>query len=112
MTFAGNVPEGYTAQLMKRNPERLINGAGEAADMALENLGTDNPDLALLVSCVGRKIVLGQNIDEEVEEVKKRMGDETIISGFYSYGEIGPKNTKYDCELHNQTIAITTFKEH
>ena len=111
MTFAGNVPEGFSAQLMKRNPERLIRGAGEAANIALDNLGSQNPDLAILVSCAGRKIVLGQNIDEEVEEVKNKMGVDTVISGFYSYGEIGPKNDKYDCELHNQTIAITTFKE-
>lgn len=111
MTFAGNMPEGYTAQLMKRNPDRLIHGAGEAADIALNNLGSDNPDLAIIVSCVGRKIVLGQNIDEEVEEVKNKMDPKTVITGFYSYGEIGPKNNKYDCGLHNQTIAITTFKE-
>ncbi len=111
MTFAGNVPEGFSAQLMKRNPERLIKGAGEAAHIALENLGSQNPDLAILVSCAGRKIVLGQHIDEEVEEVKNKMGADTVISGFYSYGEIGPKNNKYDCELHNQTLAITTFKE-
>ena len=111
MTFAGNVPEGFSAQLMKRNPERLIEGAGEAANISLKDLGAEDPDLAILVSCVGRKIVMGQNIDEEVEEVKNKMGVDTVISGFYSYGEIGPKNNKYDCELHNQTLAITTFKE-
>ena len=112
MTFAGDIPEGYTAQLMKRNTKRLINGAEIAAKNALKTLGTEEaPDLAILVSCVGRKVVLGQNIEEEVEAVRELMGEETAITGFYSYGEIAPKPQFSNCDLHNQTMTITTFKE-
>ena len=112
MTFAGDIPEGYTAKLMKRNTKRLINGAQKAAQNALNTLDSDeSPDLAILVSCVGRKIVLGQNIDDEVEVVRDLFGDETAITGFYSYGEIAPKPDFTNCVLHNQTMTITTFKE-
>ena len=112
MTFAGDVPEGYTAKLMKRNTKRLISGAERAAQNALNTLDSkDSPDLAILVSCVGRKIVLGQNIEEEVETVRDLFGDKTAITGFYSYGEIAPKPDFTNCDLHNQTMTITTFKE-
>jgi hypothetical protein len=67
--------------------------------------------LALLISCVGRKLVLQQRIEEEVEGVQDTLGQETILAGFYSYGEISPFNPAAKCELHNQTMTITTFSE-
>jgi len=111
MTFAGNIPQGYNVKLMKHNPDRLISEAGLASQRAISTFGSKKPDLALIISCVGRKIVLGQHVDEEVEEAKNILGNDSIISGFYSYGEIGPKNNGVDCDLHNQTIAITTYLE-
>lgn len=112
MTFAGNIPEGAIAQLMKHNMNKLIDGAEEAAENCIEKL-TDakNPELAILVSCVGRKIVMGQNIEEEVEVIRDLLGESTAITGFYSYGEIAPFNYLSRCELHNQTMTITTFTE-
>lgn len=112
MTFAGNMPVGAIAQMMKHNSDRLIGGAEQAAEKCMENKKSqENPEFAILISCVGRKIVLGQNIDEEIEVIRDQFGSQTILTGFYSYGEIAPFNTMSRSELHNQTMTITTFSE-
>jgi hypothetical protein len=111
MTFAGDVPEGAYARLMKANFDRLIDGSIAAAKMSCQALGSSAPDLAILISCVGRKLVLKQRIEEEVEGVRDIMGEDTVLTGFYSYGEISPFAPSAKCELHNQTMTITAFSE-
>jgi hypothetical protein len=111
MTFAGDVPTGAFARLMKANFDRLIDGAAGAAKVSYQALGGQPPHLALLISCVGRKMVLQQRIEEEVEGVRDVMGERTVLAGFYSYGEISPFTPSARCELHNQTMTITTFTE-
>ncbi len=110
LTFAGNIPKGSYAQLMKANFENLIVGSSDAAALTIANK-VSKPDLALLISCVGRKLVLNQRIEEEVEIVREMYGEKTAITGFYSYGEIAPSATFMKCELHNQTMTITTLTE-
>lgn len=111
MTFAGDVPTGAYARLMKANFDRLIDGAAGAAQISYDAIGSSAPDLALLISCVGRKMVLQQRIEEEIEGVRDVMGERTVLTGFYSYGEISPFTPSARCELHNQTMTITTFSE-
>jgi len=111
MTFAGDVPTGSYARFMKANFDRLIDGAVGAARTSYEAVGSTSPDLALLVSCVGRKLVLKQRVEEEVEGVREVLGDRTVLAGFYSYGEISPFTPDARCELHNQTMTITTLTE-
>jgi hypothetical protein len=96
---------------MKANFSRLIDGAVDAAKTCYNALDAREPDLAILVSCVGRKMVLKQRTEEEVEAVRDVLGNETILTGFYSYGEISPFTPSAKCELHNQTMTITTFLE-
>jgi hypothetical protein len=112
MTFAGNLPEGSKVRLMKANFDKLIEGSSTAAQYSFENITGTKPDLAILISCVGRKLVLQERVDEEVEAAKDIFGDDTAITGFYSYGEISPFNPSSRCELHNQTMTITTFSEY
>ncbi len=111
MTFAGDMPEGSYARLMKANFEHLIDGAVGAARSCHERLSSNTAELAILVSCVGRKLVLQQRIEEEVEGVRDVLGERTTLAGFYSYGEISPQTPSAKCELHNQTMTITTFAE-
>ncbi len=111
MTFAGDMPEGMFARLMKANFDRLIEGASGAAKASRQTGGAAQPELALLISCVGRKLVLGQRIEEEVESVREVLGENAVMTGFYSYGEISPFTPTARCELHNQTMTITTFAE-
>lgn len=111
MTFAGDVPQGARARLMKANFDRLIDGATGAARTTYEALDRRSPDLAVLISCVGRKLVLRQRTEEEVEAVREVLGPRAVLAGFYSYGEISPLAPGARCELHNQTMTITTFSE-
>jgi hypothetical protein len=111
MTFAGDIPQGGTAQLMKTNVDDLVDGATAAAEASLSGLGDTRPDLALLVSCVGRKLVMKQRVEEEVEAIRDVFGADTKIAGFYSYGELCPFSKGQECRLHNQTMTITAFAE-
>jgi hypothetical protein len=110
MTFAGDLPQGSRARLMKANFDRLIDGANQAAQCT-QATGENSASLAVLISCVGRKLVLKQRIEEEVESVRDVLGPSTALAGFYSYGEISPFTASAKCELHNQTMTITTFAE-
>ncbi|MBI4086965.1 FIST C-terminal domain-containing protein [Candidatus Kaiserbacteria bacterium] len=112
MTFAGDMPEGVVVRLMKANFDRLVDGASGAAGMSIESQGTGKAELAILVSCIGRKLVLKERVEEEVEAVMEKVGAQAAIVGFYSYGEISPTApTERQCQLHNQTMTITTFRE-
>jgi hypothetical protein len=110
MTFAGDVPEGSWARLARANVERLVDGAIEAARTGRDSV-ENAAGLAILISCVGRKLVLKQRVEEEIEGVREIFGEQTALSGFYSYGEIAPFGPGALCELHNQTMTITAFTE-
>lgn len=110
ITFAGNVPEGFRARLMKPDLDVLIDGAGVAAQNTLK--GNDLTALGLVVSCVGRKIIMGQMVEEELDAVEDILGNQVKLCGFYSYGEISPMNNNdASCSLHNQTMTLTTIYE-
>jgi hypothetical protein len=111
ITFAGDVPEGSYARVMRTTIPQLVAGAMTAAKTSAEPLGAGSPDLAVLISCVGRKLVLRQRVEEEVLGVRQVLGERTILTGFYSYGEIAPFTPGTLCRLHNQTMTITTFAE-
>jgi hypothetical protein len=108
MIFAGDVPPGSVAQLMRSTIERLIDGAEQAAAQIKE---TSRRRLSILVSCIGRRLVLGQRTVEEVEVVADRLGANNTQIGFYSYGELSPLGFVDRCELHNQTMTIATLSE-
>jgi hypothetical protein len=107
MIFAGSIPEGYVAQIMLGNFDALIAGAGRAAEKA----AIPGAKVAILVSCIGRKLLLGQRIADEVEAVAEVLGENCRTTGFYSYGEIAPMEFSSVCDLHNQTMTITTLAE-
>jgi hypothetical protein len=111
ITFAGDMPQGAYARLMKANFDRLIDGAGHAAESSKVAGAVRSPDLAVLISCVGRKLLLNQRIEEEVEAVQDALGKETVMTGFYSYGEISPFSSGGKCELHNQTMTVIHLSE-
>jgi hypothetical protein len=111
LTFAGDMPRGHRARLMRANFERLVDGASGAARTSMEALGDGPAELAILISCVGRKLVLKQRIEEEVEAVVAVVGPSAVTAGFYSYGEIAPFISSARCELHNQTMTVTTISE-
>lgn len=110
LTFAGDVPQGGFCRLMKTDVDSLIDGSGMAAEMAKSDLNGKS-SLCLIVSCVGRRLVMGQLTEEELDIVREHLGPAAAITGFYSYGELAPFSNVVGCRLHNQTMTLTTFSE-
>ena len=110
LTFAGNIPQGSYVRLMKANIDRIIDGAEQSAIITKDDT-EHRHELAFLISCVGRRLVMKQLVEEEVEAVNDVLGDGVYTTGFYSYGEIAPHDKFTPCALHNQTMTITTFAE-
>ncbi len=109
MTFAGDMPEGSVVRFMASTHEKLVDAAYKAAnDSKTEG---QIPSFALLVSCIGRKLVMGPKAVDEISAIKKGLNEQTKLIGFYSYGEIAPFKNESNCQLHNQTMTITAFFE-
>jgi hypothetical protein len=113
MTFAGDVREGCHAQLMRANFERLVDGAGEAAVATTRTARAGEElaaTLAIAISCVGRRMILGERVEDELEATLAALPKGARQVGFYSYGEIAPYHMG-PCDLHNQTMTLTTISE-
>jgi hypothetical protein len=111
LTLAGEIdPDGYL-RLMHAGTDALVEGAEAAAHAARQMQEGDGSGLVLLVSCVGRKLVMGGRVDEEIEAVAEVFGQGACIAGFYSNGEISPFTGNRECKLHNQTMTITHIAE-
>jgi hypothetical protein len=108
MTFAGDLPEGATAQLMRATHDMLIDGAMDAAGQCIVGTRPEGSALAFAVSCVGRRLVLGQRAEEELDAVRSVLGDIPLV-GFYSNGEVSPGEGF--SELHNQTMTLALLVE-
>jgi hypothetical protein len=114
LTFAGNLYEGETVRLCQTNHEKLVEGAGHAANLVMEGLSaskTNQTGLAMLISCVGRKGVMAAAVGDEVKLVRDILGPQTSVTGFYSYGELAPRPNTTDSVLHNQTMTIAYLSE-
>lgn len=111
LILAGNVPVDGDVRLMHSDTEKLIDGAEAAARSALPAVAPGGDALAILVSCIGRRLVMGDRIDEEVEAVGAILGAGTVLTGFYSNGEMAPPRPGAPCLLHNQTMTITVLGE-
>lgn len=111
LTLAGEINLNGYLKLMHASTDKLVNGAESAAEAAAAMIQAKGESLAILVSCVGRKLVMGGRVDEEVEAVGDVFGSKSVLTGFYSYGEISPFTPGASCKLHNQTMTITCIGE-
>ncbi len=114
LTFAGDVPEGETVRLCQTNHDRLVEGAAGAAGMVNSHLTEANmhgQGLAICVSCVGRKLVMAEQVADEIKAVHQILGPQTILTGFYSNGEFSPRPNTTENALHNQTMTIGYLTE-
>lgn len=110
MILAGDVPKGSIVQLMMASVDGIADGALKAAEIAMKER-KELPQVAILVSCIGRKLVMNQRVEEEIEQVQEIIGSDVAVTGFYSYGEMAPFNGESSCELHNQTMTLTLISE-
>lgn len=109
VTLAGDMPLNSKVRLMHASNEGLVAGAKAAAESAAGDRGVDS-GLSVLISCVGRKLVMATDIEDELDAVKEILRSPSM-TGFYSYGEICPLDKMGDCRLHNQTMTITHLWE-
>lgn len=108
--FAGDIPQGASVYLMRANFERLIEGSRVAAESIFARGKQNEPVVSFAISCVGRRLVLSHRTEEEIEAVTEGLPPNSLLIGFYSYGEISPL-TSGRCDLHNQTMTLTSFWE-
>ncbi|TLU52469.1 MAG: hypothetical protein FDX12_01710 [Chlorobium sp.] len=110
ISLAASIPEGSEVTLTTASRGDIINGAREAAEQAKKSLAGATPLAIIMFSCVGRKLVLGRRIQEEVDAVRECIGMDVPLIGFYTYGEIGPidKDTKElsSVKFHNETVVL------
>jgi hypothetical protein len=111
MTFAGDMPQGFTARLMRTSDERVIDSAAVAVSEATRHFDDECNPLIISISCVGRRLVLGQRTEEEMETVLFGAPSGAAHVGFYSHGEISTGPGGGACDLHNQTMTISAFHE-
>jgi hypothetical protein len=111
LILAGEIHQGGYLKLMHASTDALVDGAESAARAVGEMSALPAPTLAILVSCVGRKLVMGDRVDEEIEAVASVLGKDAVRTGFYSYGEISPFAPGVSCKLHNQTMTVTLIAE-
>ena len=111
LTLAGDIESGGFLELMHASTDALVDGAEAAAEAAKKMINGSGDGLALLISCVGRKLVMGGRVDEEIEAVGDVFGRGAMLAGFYSNGEISPFTLNAECKLHNQTMTITHISE-
>ena len=109
MTFAGDVPQGSLAQLMRANFDRVVAAAGASATEAARCSG-EGDQLQIAISCVGRRLILGERTEDELEAAAECLQPNDVQVGFYSYGELSPFSVGH-CDLHNQTMTITSIRE-
>ena len=109
LTFAGDVPENSTIRLMHASFDELCTGAEDAAETTVKEIS--NAEFGFLVSCVGRKLVMGELTNLELEAVNGKLGSDLPLTGFYSYGEIAPNQFISSCKLHNQSMTVILMSE-
>ncbi|ODU74201.1 MAG: hypothetical protein ABT08_11085 [Microbacterium sp. SCN 71-21] len=113
MYFGGDIPVGAVVQLMRGTFGRLTEAAADAARQVEDVVDPAAPNAAaaILVSCIGRRILMGSTIEDEVVAVAERLNDPMPRIGFYSLGEISPYPETRRAALHNETMTIVTFSE-
>ena len=110
ITFAGDIPTGSEVMFMKASFAQLIEGANGASKSALIQEHNKEEAINIAISCVGRKLVLGQRTEDEIEAVLDNLDESVLQVGYYSYGEISPLASG-KCDLHNQTMTLTLIWE-
>ncbi|MDX1958078.1 MAG: FIST N-terminal domain-containing protein [Leptospiraceae bacterium] len=111
LILAGDIPETGFVKLMHANTNLLVEAAEEASRQVLKKISSSEGGLTIMISCVGRKLVMGERTEEEIETVRSLLGKSMMQTGFYSNGEISPHLDSLDCKLHNQTMTITYINE-
>ena len=108
----GRIPLHSQVQVCLAQPEAIVKDvyrvAAEASHCGFQ------PRAALAVSCAGRKHLLGNRIEHEVQAVRESLGEDLALAGFPSFGEFSPVNVQgrySETYFHNMTYALLLLGE-
>jgi len=108
--FAADIPQNSKVKFMRASFNQLIDGAKKSTQNISFSKYSNQEAINIAISCAGRKLVLGQKVEEELEAVLDNLGDNVMQVGFYSYGEISPLSNGM-CDLQNETMTLTLIWE-
>ncbi|OMH39553.1 FIST signal transduction protein [Motiliproteus sp. MSK22-1] len=103
----GGIDQGEQVQVCLAKPAELIAEVRNIANHCREQ--QFHPSAVLVVSCAGRKWLLGEQIEKEVTELVQGSWSNLPLAGFPSFGEIAPIPSKggYSENLfHNMTYVL------
>jgi len=107
--LAGDIQDEKRIKFMRATSAELVHGAQQAAEKI--QTAVTSSSLIFCISCVGRKLIMGEAVDDEIVAVQETLQSSDNLVGFYSHGEIGPFFSKKDCQVHNQTMTVTVLSE-
>ncbi len=108
----GGISTGHRVQVCQAHPEDLTAEVYAIADAAR----TSGKPLAaaLVISCSGRKALLGGHVEHEVGALTKAFPQGVPLAGFPSFGEIAPlqRGSGYTHNLfHNMTYVLLLLEQ-
>jgi hypothetical protein len=106
----GDIPQESIVSIMSGDKTTLIKSAEEASLEAISAIGGRNVKAVIVFDCVSRVFILKEKVNEEIEAIKKVLGRDIPIFGFYTYGEIGAFEGGQPT-FHNKTIIVCTIAE-
>jgi len=103
----GGIDQGEQVQVCLADPDELL---AEVSHIAQHCRAQEfNPSAAVIVSCAGRKWLLGDRIEKEVTELAEGAWADLPLAGFPSFGEIAPipgKSGYSENLFHNMTYVL------
>jgi hypothetical protein len=105
LVMFGHVSEQSVVQVLAGNRRELVEAAGSAAATAVQRLG-GTPRGALVFSCAGRVMPLGEDLAEEAGAIRGPLG-KAPFAGFFTYGEFA--RVTGSTGFHNATVVVLAF---
>lgn len=104
ITCASDIPNGSIISFMSIHSEAAKEAAKEAASMAIKNVKGNAPSIALFFDCVATRLRMGNQFENELEQVKNTLGD-VKYAGCNTYGQIARVNGQFS-GFHNCTAVV------
>lgn len=108
--FNGDIPTGYISWFMSGQLETFAAGASKAATQARASV-PDVPQAALLVSCLGRQLIMGASVIYELDAINEVLTDAVPVAGFHSAGEFSQEKQSCRSIFQTQTMTVTLLAE-
>lgn len=114
-TAIGEIPKGATLSVCSLQRDEIEEAAVIGINDLKEKMGTVAQSgyefsTIFAVSCIGRHLLMLPNNDVEVKKILSGLPEGVSLSGFYSYGEIGPQGSVQKQNFaHNESLVLCAF---